>query len=646
MPDATKHTIPEDEISSWVVKKFNESKNYFQPLFDKFEDWDDQYFGIADKRKYDWQSNVSVPATYKAVKTLLARIVAALFSTNPPFDAVGVEEKDKQGEKPIKDLVGYQFDKTHIFDKFVLFVLQALIRGTSVGKVYYKRDYAYVPREVLDYGEPLPSVDEQGKPVNKKEKKLMQKLKDFLKEPKKKIIYDQKIIYEGADFEVLDLLGGFFPDPFATNLKDGYAIHRTIRTEDYLKKNKDKFENIGEALLTTFPGDSEDWTRSRLKNVGLVEPTQGVPSANTEGEENKTDAAASKYEILECHCQYDVNNDGKLEDAILTICNRAVTIKKRINPYPDGCFVKISFMPVLNEFFGQGVCELVEALQKELNDKTNQRLDNVNLCLQKILVYVEDAIDGKIIKNFVFAPGARLPVKDINAIDWPVVPDVTASAYNETNILKGEIQETSGAVNVLMPTANQSDIHRTASGLFMLKGEAETSIKLIIQMIENQGLAEIAKKYDLMNKLFMTQPQTVRILGEGATKYPKITPDDVRWFNCDFVFKGASAYVNREIRLAQITKLIDSFSKIPTLMMQFDPAKLGKIIANTLGFQDEEVLRQQQMNPMLQGMGLEPQQGLGGGGGASPEMGGPGMEGPLGTVEGLMQQFQEQGGGI
>lgn len=595
----TKNTIPSDPIASWVVARFNESKNYYKPIYDKFEDWDNQYFSIPDDRRFSWQSNVFVPATYKAIKTLLARIIAALFSTNPPFDVVGVEEKDQPGEQPKKRLISYQFEKTKIFEKFVLFVLQALIRGTSIGKVFWRKDKVFIPRNEEYEVEEFETMDEQGKPLKKPKK---------VKNKKQKTVYDEKIIYEGPDFEVMDIAGAVYPDPYASNVNESYFIHRVIRTEDYLKKNESHYENINEALLTTFPKDIE-WNHTRLENIGLTEPA-AVP-VTSDDSKDKTDEILSKYELLECHCKYDINGDGKLEDAIITVCNRSVVIRKTLNNYPEGCFVKIGFMPVLNEFFWQGVCELTEQLQTELNDKRNQRLDNVNLVLQKILAYVEDAVDARIIKNFVFAPGARLPVKDINGIAWVEVPDVTASSYNEEQILIKDIQETSGAINVMEVSGNQNDIHRTASGLFMLKGEAETSLKIVVQLIETMGLAEIAKKYDLMNKLFMTQPLTVRILGDTGTEYPVVTPEDVRYYNCDFIFKGASAYVNREIRLAQLTKFMDIVSKLPMIANQFDPEKLVKLIANTLGLDEKEIMRKK-IEPIMQAANMQAQ--------LSPEM--------------------------
>jgi len=355
----------------------------------------------------------------------------------------------------------------------------------------------------------------------------------------------------------------------------------------------------------------------------------------------KSDEQLEKYELLECHCKYDINNDGFLEDCILTVCNRSVLIKAALNPYPEGCFVKIGFMPVLGEFFWQGVCELTEKLQTELNDKRNQRLDNVNLVLQPILKFVEGAVDPQILHNFVHAPGGKLPVKDINAMDWDRPDDVTASAYNEEQIITHDIQETSGALNVMQPSSQQNDIHRTASGLFMLKGEAETNLKLIVQIIEQMGLADIAKKYDLLNKTFMTRPLTIRILGTKGYEYPLVTPEDVRYYNCDFVFKGASAYVNREIRLAQLTKLMDVVSKIPILMQNVDPNKLIKIIANALGFDEEEFMRdQQQLAQVFQGAqqnnaSVLQQSGM------MPQFGQQGVE-DFSQIEGQMAQLQEQ----
>lgn len=646
MPSNTEPKVVDfktDPEVDWVVNRYHESQNYYRPLYTKFKEWDDQYFSIPGSRPYSWQSNIFVPATFKSIKTLLARIVAAILpGMKPPFDAIGVEEKDKEAEGAVKRLIDYQFEKTNVFNKFVLLVLQSLVRGTSIGKVYWKKDYRFVPRQVEYEEQRTITVDDKGKYLKKKDFK-------YITETKTKTIYDRKIIYEGPDFEVIDVLGGFYPDPYAVNLNDSYVIHRVIRTEDYLKKNKKNYQNITNALRTDYPGDDE-WNHSRLKNIGIPDPEMRQKSS-TDQSTSKSDDQLRKYELLECHCKYDINNDGFLEDCIITICNRQVMIKKVLNPYPEGCFVKIGFMPVLGEFYWQGVCELVEPLQKELNDKRNQRLDNVNLVLQPILQYVEGAIDTNLLKNFVYAPGARLPVKDINASAWDRPPDVTASAYTEEQITTHDIQETSGALNVMQPSSQQNDIHRTASGLFMLKGEAETNLKLIVSLVEQMGLADIAKKYNLLNKSLMTQPLTVRILGTKGHEYPLITPEDIQYYNHDFVFKGASAYVNREIRLAQFTKLMDVFSKIPIMMQKVDPDKLVKIIANALGFEEEEFMRDQQMQQqlfqgaeqqsggVLEQAGLNPEQGPGG---ALNQMAGQGLS--MEQISGQMGQLQEQFG--
>jgi 2-hydroxychromene-2-carboxylate isomerase len=185
----------------------------------------------------------------------------------------------------------------------------------------------------------------------------------------------------------------------------------------------------------------------------------------------------------------------------------------------------------------------------------------------------------------------------------------------------------------------------------MLKGEAETTIKLTVQLMESQGLSQIAKKYDLLNKNFMTKPLMVRILGTNGSQYPIIVPEDIRYYNCDFIFKGASAYVNREIRLAQLTKMMDVMSKMPALMNQIDPQKIVKMIANTLGFDENEFMRA--VNPQLQKMGMNAQlngQGLGGQPGQVPGMGGAGGQDalsmmanqglPLTTISGVMNKMQ------
>ena len=105
----------------FVLDAFERSKNFYDPLRGKIRDLDNMYFSIPDKKRYSWQENVFIPATYKAIRTISARIMSMIFAIEPPFDLVPRGTVTEEARQGVKGYIGYQFEKSELYSKFFMF---------------------------------------------------------------------------------------------------------------------------------------------------------------------------------------------------------------------------------------------------------------------------------------------------------------------------------------------------------------------------------------------------------------------------------------------------------------------------------------------------------------------------------------------
>lgn len=572
----------------FVVDEFERSKDFYEPLRTKLSDWDNMYYGIPDKKKYSWMENVFIPATFKAIRTISARILSMHLAIDPPFDLIPLSQQAGMSREGVKGHLGYQFDKSRFMSKWFLAILQALIRGTSIQKTYWIDQRTKKSVRV-------PILDEIGQVV------------DFRKETR------TIPIYSGPMVDVIDLYD-YFPDPDATVINEGTQIHRVWRSMDYIKKHSDIYKNIDKLEETTSPGkEDSSYQHIRQLHLGIQRRKFGPTIYDSRGQayedyEDKTKKLSRDVELLECYCDYDIDGDGKLEDCLFAIGNRTVLLRDELNPFITRPFSSISFMPVLGEIFGMGVCELIEPLQKLLNTKTNQRLDNVNQALQAIMTYVEGSVDENLLKKFNFQPGAKLRVGMLDAIKWERAPDVTQTAYMETQGAAQEIEEQSGATRYIGPTAaGQKELHRTSSGLAMLQSAAGEWLSVVVKLMEDSGIKEIVKQYHILNQQNIDTTVEYPFLEKGVYTPIQITPDDIAQ---DFEFKavGASHWSSKEMETGFISQVLQSIAGDPTLSVV--KLELIKKVTKNFNMPDIEamidqlipvVMQQQQM--MMTGQG-------------------------------------------
>jgi hypothetical protein len=441
-----------------ITEGFDKASDYRKAFEDRWKRYYGLYRSRAKPQDDETRANIFVPEVFTAIETLTPRLVSNfLNSSKPAIRVFGREESDMANAVSAEKLLAYQFEKMEMPLKLISFYKQALLYGTSVGKVYW--DYRV-------------RKGRNGEDV---------------------------VVYDDPAFEVLDVFD-FYIDPGATGIDDArYCIHRKFLSWEDLKKresdgiyrNVEKLKNCGGYVESASVGDRE-------------------PGDSSDPLEERT------FEILEYW----------EDDRVVTVGERSVILRDVPNPFDHGKkpFVQMVFVPVPFEFYGIGVIEPIEGLQMELNTKRNQRLDNVNMVINRMWLLQRGAMDD--LRQLYSRPGGVIVVNDINGLQPLPSPDVTSSSYNEEEKIKSDIQNTSGISDYIRGMISSDK--QTATEVRIKSEQGANRFDFNFKLMAEMGLKRIASLVIQLNQQFVESDRTIRIIGEKGADFRKITPAEIQ----------------------------------------------------------------------------------------------------------------------
>jgi hypothetical protein len=517
-------------MTDYIVREFLRYEGYHRDRFDEAEKIYDHWIGKAPRRDYDWQNAVHVPLTLEGEQTITPRLYTALFPTDAPVDVhVEGDAPEEQGIA-IKSIIQHHFRVANTKGEAWPMLTQASLFGTG----YCEGGFWYVKRgwQISNIGERYNTVIESRPDC---------KFVNF--------------------FEM-------FPHPAKIRMDDGLPlIRRRFCDAEFLKNLADnpnfKLGNMQEALESKPVGPSG---RGPIK----------------EGED---------YEFLEYWGPWDEisEREGKVikRKAIPywgIVINRSVLIRNIPNPYnhqiPPYCKV-VLLKDCKPSWFGIGIGKAGISSQERVNKIVNQRLDNVDLVLNKQGCYDgnDPLVNTK--KLQVSKPGLWHKVSNtIASLRWMDIPDVTSSSYKEEEAAKQDFREATGATAQLMPT--EDPMHRTALGIQLLQGAAGMRFRPVLSQMELDFIQQLAMFFFSNLKQFMTTAEWVLITGKNGEQRPiLITPEQIQ-AKVFFIPTGISETLNKEIQVGQLLRFKEVTINDPTVNRQ----EINKRIAELMGFKD------------------------------------------------------------
>lgn len=539
-----------DPMVTFCVAEFERYERFHADRYKTAQEIVDHWNNVPGKKTYDWMNSVHVPITFASEQTITPRIFSSLFPTDAPLDVcIYGEATEEQGIR-IKTALQHNFKLADVQGA----AIPALTQNSLLGTGYVEVPYLYRKGWQIDkQGNRYFTVIERRpdcKPVNY--------------------------------FEM-------FPHPAKIKMDDGLPlIRRRYCDAEYLKamaSNPDaKFEKLKEAL------DSE---------MKVTKPDDLINLETRKRED---------YELLEYWGTWD--DSYKKDDQVVTrqavpywiiVVNRTVCVRGIPNPYnfQHPPYSKFNLFPDSKPgWFGVGIGQAGKPTQERLNKIVNQRLDNVDLVLNKQGCYNgnDPLINTK--KLQVSKPGLWHKVSDtVTSLKWMDTPDVTASSYKEEELAKADYREATGASAPLMPTDQNQ--HETASGINLLQGAAGIRFRPVLKKMEVDFIAEVASMFLSHLQQFMVLPEWMRLVTDDGQAQPiLIKPEDLQ-AKAQIMPTGVSETLNKETQIGQLLRFKEISVNDPTV----NQAELNKKIAELMGFKDiHKFIVQQQ--PVQVGQGL------------------------------------------
>jgi len=374
------------KVGTWLEQAIQNQ----EPLIKKLQKWQRQYKGLKKEKSFPYTgcANLAIPITRSRTDAVHVRVFEAVWGQMKVWIVRATKKEFVDIAPKLEDALDWwQRNIAKLREKLHSPLLQCIKTGTGIVKLTWRRK----PRTVFRYG------------ANKKI------LKNVITE------------YDGPDVQPVSR-EDFVISSEATSIDDAFLVgHRVFLREEQLKTKAAQGIYYSDAVeKLKIPDDYDDTKKERAKAEGKEIP----------------DSQKEPFEIWELWFQYDVEEDGVPDDIVVSFHPATRTILRAIyNPYFMGFrpFIDFVFFRQEYSFDGEGVCEILEKPQEEIDSMHNQRIDRINqINAPKILVR-----EGSGIEDFELTPGGVEVVDfDLDTVMREVkFSDVTYSNIAEENML-------------------------------------------------------------------------------------------------------------------------------------------------------------------------------------------------------------------
>jgi hypothetical protein len=304
------------------------------------------------------------------------------------------------------------------------------------------------------------------------------------------------------------------------------------------------------------------------------------------------------------------------DEGMATVGNRKVALSDlKPNPFwhAEYPFVVASTAPDLFQIPGISDVEIVEELQEMLWTVMNQRLDNLMLINNAIVLLRSDIDDPD---AFEFAPGERWLVDDPQqVVMWTPNTMPAEVSINAENLIKGDLQNITGGMPFVSGADTQSVDQKTATGISIVTTLAQRRLAAKKQNM-SYAFDRMASQWVELMQQFVREPRIASVVGpEASPDFIVVNPEDIQGRFQVEVDVTTDALMKQE-RRAESQALVQLAAQIaPTMMAVQQPLNMRAFIEDwlqTFDVLDPERYFSSQPQPGLQqgppGIASQPQQ--------------------------------------
>lgn len=566
----------DEDIIKIITEDMRRSENFQQPYFEKFSKFYKQYNCVHDAYRENG-SNLFIPYIYNIVETALPKILASVFESKPFITYKPIGEDNAEKGESMTNLVYFQMKQNM---KAATRLYEIYKSGIMYGTAISKQTWRYTEKTVMQRVKTEQEIDG---------------VKISVRVPQEAT----KVTYDAPEMRNIPIESFFF-DPAYTDIESSpYAIH------EYFK---------------------EIWEIKEGARSGYYKNAEKI------GTEKESGARKTRYDDSGLTLG-DMHDGVRIweywtDDWLVTVANKSTVIRVEPNPFYHRRKPFVKWVPVEmpNEFYGKSMIETLVDLQAELNTVRNQRIDNVSLAINRMFLLNKAAgIDPS---QLVSRPNGYIEVDDVDKdIKELVMSDVTSSAYNDEEVIKNDMDVTSGVHN--QDRGQAGERRETATVATLLSSASSERFRMQILLMEEDPLTELGRQLAELNKQFLDDDTFIRITKEdGTTEGVTVSFDDI---DCEFDIVASAtatdAAVNKEIRNGQLIQLLSTALNNPNVnqagllrevFKEFGFKEFDNLIMEAPPVTEEEIVTEgevppadepQEEAPPAEAQGLYPQMG-------------------------------------
>ena len=488
----------EAEIEPDVIKRhkiYESDKKYYKDKFPRLTN-------ITDVTASDF---------HDTVEWAIPSLIKVFFGNEDICKLQGVNsEQDERAAKIHGELIKYQLERCN--DGFLIFydwIKNALVDNLGILKCYWVREEDTEAKSLVVTPDELMRLQTDPK-IN------VLTVEEIEPQIAIRVEYEEttNITKNQPKLEVIPP-SEFRFSPEAKSLDDiGFVAHRKIVTLDYLRRREEEgvFQNIDKVLEEE--GSGGDVSRTNYD-------TELNPRAYDKINDSGIEDAKREYLLYECYIKTDSNNDGILEDIIVTMVGNTVVRLEENTMGRHPFFVISPIRDTLRLFPRRGIADLVGELQDLNTALLKQIIYNVATNNDKQAVVNVDAM----IDPSEFIDGRKMVRVNGNpqdVIKWAPIEPLQPQVFQFIEYMN-TVKENRTGITRYNQGLDANSLNKTATGITQIMNASSQRLELIARMFAETGVKELFRHMIKMNQMFITEQTFIRVTDERKP----IIPDDL-----------------------------------------------------------------------------------------------------------------------
>ena len=440
------------------------------------------------------------------IEWALPSLMKVFTGSDEVITIAGVTEEDDTKAETMQELLVYQLQRQNNFFTILYnWMKDSLIVGMGIIKCYWERTEGYTTETAVLNNEALQALTQTG--VTVEDIQGPDQFGDFT------VTYQLPYYRKNAPKLENILVSEFLYSPDAKSLEEAnFVAHKRKVTMSYLREREAQgvYANIDDIRVNgNYNG----------MNTDQVEQVIGDNYVDINKDEQ---TARQEVVIYECYTKIDINNDGILEDMIITICGDTI-IRMEQNYMGRHPFFAISPTKDPHRIWvKRSYAELIGELQDLKVALTRQIMQNVALTndpkmlLDESAINIDDFVQGR--KVIRMKAGHSM-----NEVAMPMnITPLAPQTFQFLEWIEGQKENRTG-ITRYNQGLDANSLNKTATGISAILGQSAQRLELVARMFAETGLSELFRFMVSLNQKFIDQQTVIRL----TNKELKISPEDL-----------------------------------------------------------------------------------------------------------------------